>query len=302
MTEEYSASMLKKLREMKDRFNKGREEAKKNSGGGTTLLPGQKYLTRLGKTKIVETDDGLAIIFEFTAIDGDQVGEKGVMFCGMGTDEKVGYLLRDLRKLGFEIDNLQPEQLPEIADMLNKDAPVVKIKVTEKGNFVNVYIDKLVDVGDLSGGEVGPPVEAQQSASAPAKPAPAAAAKPAPAASAAPKAPTKPAGTAAAASKPISRTLPPPERAEPQEASAAAPAAAEEVVEEVPAEEPAVEAEVFEVGGRVAYSVKGNVHNGTVKKVLPDGKGLHVADDQLGKTIAVDIERNGVSNLIETAE
>jgi hypothetical protein len=303
---ETDPQMQKRLKEMKERFARGKEEAKKNAGGGTTLTPDPrvKYLTRLSKAKLVDTDDGPAIVLEFTCIDGDQTGEKATLFMGMNTDEKVGYMLRDLRRLGYEIDDLQPEELPDLCDDMNKTAPVVKIKVVEKGNYINTYIDKLVplDQGTDTGPAVAPddtppaPAPAAPKKPAPTAPAAAKAAAPAPAAA---KPAAKPAGTASAASKPAPAKLPPPEPEEPQEAAPEAEEpAAEEAVEEV-AEDTGPEA--LEVGTAVSFFSKGSTRTGKIHKILEDGKTVHVRADENQKLVALDLEKNKVLALVETA-
>lgn len=147
-TQPENSLFAKQLREMKERWNKGKQESKKPGfGEGTTLTKGQ-YATRLTTAKLINTEKGPSVVFEFTCVRGDQTGEKGVRFAGMDTDDRIIYLQRDLRKLGQEVDELDIEQLPAMLKALVDEKPGVRITVKESGEYLNVYIDKLMELED----------------------------------------------------------------------------------------------------------------------------------------------------------
>ena len=147
----------KQLRQMRERWNKGKEQSKKDNFSGTTLSPGQ-FATRLTGAKLISGDKGLSVVFEFTCVRGDEIGEKGIRFAGLGTDEQLVYFQRDLRRLGIEVDDFEPEQIPDILKELLEARPGVRINVKQNGEYKNVYVDKLMELDpeeDVQPGENG---------------------------------------------------------------------------------------------------------------------------------------------------
>lgn len=304
---EVSAQMLKQLREMKERWNNSKKESQKMGGGGTTLRSGEKYLTRLSRARMYSGQNGLGFVLEFTCVEGDQTGEKGVRIHTLDTDEKITNAQRDLRRLGLEVDEVEIEQLPTSLAKLEREAPGVRIKVQDSpdGKYVNTYIDKLVDLGN----ESPLPPSASSSRPAPARPAPAAGSRVPPRQTAPqaspprPPAPRPPAGPPAGKTAPTAPQNPRPVAPARVVPAAPAPQPVEEVIEEPVAEE-AVVGETFEIGMPVRLVLQGTALTGTVH-ALSDTAGegkLHIRRDDTKKLIAVSIETAQVSALIPTPE
>lgn len=149
--------LAKQLAAMKARWEKNKEPAKAGgSGGGTTFSPG-RHFTRLTAAKLIPSDKGLSVMFEFTGCSPDEeVGEKAVRWAGMDTEDKMKYLLQDLIRLGVGIDDFDITELPAKLDELVAAAPAVRVTVKESGEYTNVYIDKLIE----ETGEEAPAAEA----------------------------------------------------------------------------------------------------------------------------------------------
>lgn len=159
------------LAAMKARWAEGQKKAKAGGGSqGTTLSPG-KHVCRITDCKIVDTAKGPAIVMEFTEIQGDEIGEKGTRWHNTETDEQLGHLLGDLRKLGVDTDALEPEELPELCANIAQTAPTVRINIKENGQYMNVYLDKLIEVDEstLAATEEAPAEESEAEAEAPAE-------------------------------------------------------------------------------------------------------------------------------------
>lgn len=144
-------ALQKKLKGMKDIWNKGKEEsAKPGPGGGTTLTVG-RHICQLTECVLKEGDNGPYVLFEFTCTDeaDPEIGEKAVRFAGMDTEDRVIYLQRDLRRLGMDVDEFDIEQLEDRLAALLEQAPTVSLQVKENESngksYINVYVNKLIN-------------------------------------------------------------------------------------------------------------------------------------------------------------
>lgn len=142
--------LAKQLKEMKDRWNKAKQESSKPGGGGGTTLSasagGVRHVCKLTAAKLYQGDKGTQIILEFTSVEGDEIGEKAVRWLDLFTDEKLIWAQRDLRKLGVDVDDMDPDSLPQMCEDLVEAGPTVRITCKENGEYVNVYIDKQIQV------------------------------------------------------------------------------------------------------------------------------------------------------------
>lgn len=156
--------LQKKLRAMKESWNSSKEEGKKTTTGGTTLTDG-RHLCKLTDASLNEGSKGPFVKLEFTCVEGEETGEKGVRICGLDNEERLVYLQRDLTRLGVDIDELDIEQLPDLLGELAAQAPGVRVTVkTNEGSdgkmYQNCYIDKLVELnGQAEEAEAEAPAE-----------------------------------------------------------------------------------------------------------------------------------------------
>lgn len=144
-----SALLAKALRTAGGKWNAAKEESAKNSFGGTTLTDGQ-HVCKLTAMEIRSTDNGPKLVIDLTAIEGDEIGEKGQIWHDF-SDEGMIHLQRTLRRMGVDVDAIEPEdlpvQLPQEIERLLAEQPGIRVNVKTKGQYTNCYIDKLVDVG-----------------------------------------------------------------------------------------------------------------------------------------------------------
>lgn len=143
----------KRLAAMNDRWDTAKSESSKSGGGGVTVEDG-RYNTRLTAAELRDgKDNSIYVLFQFTVVEGDSTGETIGRIAGFETDDKMIYLQRDLRRLGEDVDDFEIIQLPATLAKLTKNAPGVRLTVKTKGEYTNVYIDKLVELEDGGVGE-----------------------------------------------------------------------------------------------------------------------------------------------------
>lgn len=137
-------------------FKKARAEAKKVGSG--ISVPDSLYICRLKKAEWGSNDKGEWCQLQFPIIDGDEKGKTLSIFGRMEQD-RIPYFLRDLTTLGGDVSEVESvdDLKPVVADLV-KASPVVKLKVVTKGEYTNVYLQKLldddaVDALDLDGGD-----------------------------------------------------------------------------------------------------------------------------------------------------
>lgn len=141
--------MAKSLAAMKDRWNKAKEESAKDGGrSGTTLSAspkGERHICQLSAARVVQGDKGLSVLLEWTCVEGEEIGEKAVIWLNFDTDEKFIWAQRALRKLEVDVDAIDsPELLPQLCIELVEAAPAARITVKENGEYINCYIDNVV--------------------------------------------------------------------------------------------------------------------------------------------------------------
>jgi hypothetical protein len=142
------------IRIPKNVFSKGQEAFKEGDDFNNVDLDPGKHVCILLKGRAVDTKNGPQIVLDFkVAGESEQAGGRVSKFYGL-TEEQAVWLFRDLAKLGYEVDELDEAQLEEILEDISKTTPVVRLTAKKAGDYVNLFIDKLLD--DVSASEVEP--------------------------------------------------------------------------------------------------------------------------------------------------
>lgn len=141
------AAFAKRLKDA----NKSWKSAKKAAAEAATGVPefeDGRYVARLTGGKIAESGSGrLQVVFVFKFEEDPYEGQEKFDYQGIESEQNLEFLARRLSQLGYEL----PEDLTTITDILNDIAqtkPLCKIRLRTKGEFQNVYIDKVFDPGD----------------------------------------------------------------------------------------------------------------------------------------------------------
>jgi hypothetical protein len=118
------------------------------------LEPG-RYTCILKKGRAVSTANGPQIVFDMeVAGEADKKGGSISVFFSLNED-RIVWLFRLLALLGYDVDNLDEAMLEEILNDIATNTPVVRVTASQKGDFINYRIDKLMSeltAADARGG------------------------------------------------------------------------------------------------------------------------------------------------------
>lgn len=121
-----------------------------------------RYIARITMCELGESINSgrLQVATEYTIIDGPETNQTIRSYDGLETEDGMYFLQRKLQKLGQQVPD-SPEDIPAVLAKIEKEKLVVRIRVKTKGEYQNVYIDRLLgeDVGATGGEE--PPAEPQ---------------------------------------------------------------------------------------------------------------------------------------------
>jgi hypothetical protein len=136
-------ALKNKLKRAQDNWQGAREKAKESSG--FTEVPDGRYLAHLTNAQIGESRSSgrLQIQWTWTISDGEFEKDTKLDFDGLETEDNLVFLGRKLARFGYEL----PEDITEISDILDElieKQPLARIRLKTKGEFQNVYVDKLM--------------------------------------------------------------------------------------------------------------------------------------------------------------
>jgi hypothetical protein len=140
-------ALKKKLKVAQNNWQSARERAKESTG--FTEVPDGRYLAHLTNAVIGESRSSgrLQIQWTWTVSDGEFEGDTKLDFDGLETEDNLVFLGRKLSRFGYEL----PEDITAIADILEElieKRPLARIRLKTKGEFQNVYVDKLMKSAD----------------------------------------------------------------------------------------------------------------------------------------------------------
>jgi sRNA-binding protein len=133
-------------------FNKAKKRAIE---AGDTALPEYddgRYIARLMSATLCKSASSSRdqVDFAWKFVDGEYAGKTKHAYNGIETDQNFEYFLRDLKRLGFEIDELDSKDIPDLLDGIGKTKPhlLCQIVLKTKNDFQNVYINSLLEDDD----------------------------------------------------------------------------------------------------------------------------------------------------------
>ena len=147
-------ALKKKLQKAQNNWQGARERAKETSG--FTEVPDGRYLAHLTNAQIGESRSSgrLQIQWTWTISDGEFEKDTKLDFDGLETEDNLVFLGRKLARFGYEL----PEDITEISDILDElidKQPLARIRLKTKGEFQNVYVDKLMSSGSTDDDDSG---------------------------------------------------------------------------------------------------------------------------------------------------
>lgn len=136
------ADLKKKLKDASKLWKGAKKRAAEQPSGFTEYEDG-RYMARLQGGEIGTSDGGrLQLAWSWKFEDEPYEGKIKKAYQGLENEDNLVYLARDLNRLGYEA----PDDLAGVEEILKeikKEKPLARIRLRTKGDFQNVYIDKV---------------------------------------------------------------------------------------------------------------------------------------------------------------
>lgn len=137
----------KKLKGLKKDW---KEATKRTPEFGEFPLEDGRYVSNVTGAELGESNSGrLQAVLTYTVAEGESEGVECKSYHGLDNENGIFYFQQTLARLGKEIPE-DPAELEDVLAEIADEQPLIKMKVVTKGEFTNVYIDKLLDA---DGGE-----------------------------------------------------------------------------------------------------------------------------------------------------
>ena len=114
-------------------------------------IPDDKYQSKVSGARIVKSQSSgrMQIAWEFTIISGEYKNRKKWAYDGIETKENLDYVKTRLARLKLNI----PKKIKDLPEVLEAAIGLTcEIQVKTRGDFQNVYVNKLIDVDDADTG------------------------------------------------------------------------------------------------------------------------------------------------------
>jgi hypothetical protein len=129
---------------------------KERPGFKRCTAPDGDYIARLIKVRRGSNEKGAFVSFDFVILEGEYAGQNPGEFMGLSASGKrtvemaIAGLHWYTQDFGYETDETWgPDEFNEAFDELTKDQPVVKIQISNNGNFQNVRVVELLDESEV---------------------------------------------------------------------------------------------------------------------------------------------------------
>ena len=112
-----------------------------------SAVPDGKYEMRLAKMTVEESRSSGRVQIHVEAIvtEGDYKGEHKHTYLGLESEDNMFYTRKALKRLGVEeLPEEKPADLEEICATLSKEKPKFRATLITKGDYQNLYVDKLL--------------------------------------------------------------------------------------------------------------------------------------------------------------
>lgn len=137
----------KQLGKASAQWDAARERAASSKGGGFGEYDDGKYMVRLQKAFGATNSKGAYLQFDFKFLDDPYKGMSKALFQNMQSDENLYHAARLLGQFGYEL----PEKVSDIVAVLEaitEEKPLCRITIKTKGEYQNVYLDKVIQEED----------------------------------------------------------------------------------------------------------------------------------------------------------
>jgi hypothetical protein len=149
------ASYLRKNKtKMRDAVTRAKED-----DGGIPQYDDGRYRFRLMKAEAGKSQNGRPQVVTFWKfLDGDYKGKEYRSYRGIESEDNIFYMLNDVKRLGYDMDEFDPDEFPQLLKQMGKDKPIIigmlKTKEGKDGNeYQNLMINRVVDPDDDDDGD-----------------------------------------------------------------------------------------------------------------------------------------------------
>lgn len=134
----------KKLKAANAAWASAKSAAAEQRSGRFTEFEDGRYMMRLVDGKVTESQSSgrLQVQWDFKFEEGEYEGQSKYDYSGLESEQNLKYLAVRLVQLGYEA----PDSLEEIEDVLadiRRSKPLCRVRLKTKGEFQNVYLDKV---------------------------------------------------------------------------------------------------------------------------------------------------------------
>jgi hypothetical protein len=139
----------KKLAAAGSSWKNAKKRVSENRGSTFVDYDDGKYIAKLTKAELTESESSgrLQVDFSWRFEEEPYEGKIKHAYQGIETEDNMYYLGRDLERLGYELpDDLN--DLPETLEAITAEGIIARIALKSKGDFQNVYIQKLINQDD----------------------------------------------------------------------------------------------------------------------------------------------------------
>jgi cobalamin biosynthesis protein CobT len=139
---------LKKLKGAQKHWGKASKRAAEAKGGFDEVDDG-RYVARCQSMEVGESKSSgrLQAITTYKIMEGDFKGATCKSFDGLETEDNLVYVARNLGRFGYEVPE-DIEQILDIFEEVTKSKPLCRINLKTRGEYQNVYLDKVFDPAD----------------------------------------------------------------------------------------------------------------------------------------------------------
>jgi len=136
------STRLKKAQKM---WTKVKDTVQDQSFGNSVIEDG-KYLAQLYRAELCESQSSgrLQVAWGYEILEGEFKGEKITNYDGVESEENLSFLGRNIGRLGFDIPDDLENELVSLLEKIQKKKLQCKIAVKTKGEFQNVYLQKVI--------------------------------------------------------------------------------------------------------------------------------------------------------------
>lgn len=147
-----AASFQSKLKAAQSTWGKARSRAE--SEKSFSEVEDGRYLVQITDAKLTESQASgrLQAAFSYVILQGENKGEILRSYDGLESEENQVWFGRKIARLGYDIPE-DFDQIQEILAEITSGKPKVFIRVKTKGEFQNIYIDRMATAED--GGDDG---------------------------------------------------------------------------------------------------------------------------------------------------